>query len=88
LTAYLQGLRNRLSPSGVRVITIKPGFVDTRMTFGRPAMFLVASPEAAARHIVTAIERGKDVTYVPGFWRPVMIAIRAIPEKIFKRMNL
>lgn len=88
LTAYLQGLRNRLSASGVRVITIKPGFVDTRMTFGRPAMFLVASPEAAARRIVTAIERGKDVSYVPGFWRPVMIAIRAIPEKIFKRMNL
>ncbi|MEO8348340.1 MAG: SDR family oxidoreductase [Acidobacteriota bacterium] len=88
LTAYLQGLRNRLSASGVRVITIKPGFVDTRMTFGRPAMFLVASPEAAARRIVAAIERGKDVSYVPGFWRPVMIAIRAIPEKIFKRMNL
>lgn len=88
LTAYLQGLRNRLSASGVRVITIKPGFVDTQMTFGRPGMFLVASPEAAARRIVAAIEGGRDVSYVPGFWRPVMLAIRAIPEKVFKRMKL
>jgi short-subunit dehydrogenase len=88
LTVYLQGLRNRLSRSGVRVITIKPGFVDTQMTFGRPGLFLVTSPEAAARQIVGAILGGKDVRYVPGFWRLIMIAVRAIPERIFKRMKL
>lgn len=88
LTAYLQGLRNRLDRSGVRVVTIKPGFVDTRMTFGRSGMFLVASPEKAGRQIVDAIVKGNDVRYVPGFWRLVMLAIRAIPERVFKRMRL
>ena len=88
LSVFLQGLRNRLFRSGVRVITIKPGFVDTAMTFGRPGMFLVASPESAATHIVEAILKGRDQAYVPGFWRPVMLLIRLIPERIFKRMRL
>ncbi len=88
LTVFLQGLRNRLSRSGVRVTTIKPGFVDTAMTFGRPGMFLVASPEAAARRIVAAVLSGADEAYVPRFWRPVMLLIRMIPEKLFKRMRL
>jgi short-subunit dehydrogenase len=88
LTVFLQGLRNRLSRSDVRVITIKPGFVDTAMTFGRPGMFLVASPEAAARRIVAAVLGGADQAYVPRFWRPVMLLIRIIPEKLFKRMRL
>jgi short-subunit dehydrogenase len=88
LTVFLQGLRNRLFPSGVRVITIKPGFVDTAMTFGRPGMFLVASPESAGRAIVRAIDRGRDVVYVPGFWRAAMLLIRAIPERVFKRLRL
>ncbi len=88
LTAFLQGLRNRLSRSGVRVVTIKPGFVDTAMTFGRPGMFLVASPQAAARRIAAAVLGGAEQAYVPRFWRPVMLLIRMIPEKLFKRMRL
>jgi short-subunit dehydrogenase len=88
LTVFLQGLRNRLSRSGVRVITIKPGFVDTQMTYGRSGLFLVASPRAAAREIVQAILKEKDQAYVPRFWRLVMLLIRLIPEKIFKRLKL
>lgn len=88
LTVFLQGLRNRLFSSGVRVITIKAGFVDTRMTFGRPGLFLVASPESAGGAIVRAIRRGREVVYVPGFWRAVMLLIRAIPERVFKRLRL
>jgi decaprenylphospho-beta-D-erythro-pentofuranosid-2-ulose 2-reductase len=88
LTVFLQGLRNRLFRSGVRVITIKAGFVDTRMTFGRPGMFLVASPERAGRAIARAIGRGRDVVYVPGFWRVAMLVIRSIPERVFKRLRL
>jgi short-subunit dehydrogenase len=87
LTVFLQGLRNRLFRSGVRVITIKPGFVDTGMTYGRPGMFLVASPERAARRIVKAILRGSDQSYVPAFWRPVMFLIRSIPERLGKRLS-
>jgi decaprenylphospho-beta-D-erythro-pentofuranosid-2-ulose 2-reductase len=88
LTVFLQGLRNRLFSSGVTVTTIKPGFVDTQMTWGRPGLFLVASPQTAARRIVAAVLKGEDQAYVPGFWRPVMLLIRLIPEKIFKRMRL
>jgi decaprenylphospho-beta-D-erythro-pentofuranosid-2-ulose 2-reductase len=88
LTVFLQGLRNRLFSSGVSVTTIKPGFVDTQMTWGRPGLFLVASPQAAAKRIVAAVLKGEDQAYVPRFWRPVMLLIRLIPEKIFKRLRL
>jgi decaprenylphospho-beta-D-erythro-pentofuranosid-2-ulose 2-reductase len=88
LSTYLQGLRNRLSRAGVRVITVKPGFVDTRMTFGLPGMFLVAKPERVAKDICRAIRRGQSVLYTPWFWRPIMLIIRTIPEFIFKRMKL
>ena len=88
LTVFLQGLRNRLFRSGVSVITIKPGFVDTQMTYGKPGLFLVASPQAVARLIVEAALKGKDQAYVPRFWRPVMLLLRLIPERIFKRMKL
>jgi decaprenylphospho-beta-D-erythro-pentofuranosid-2-ulose 2-reductase len=87
LTAYLQGLRNRLCRSNVRVITIKPGFVDTRMTYGHPGLFLVASPESVAKGIYKAIAKGKDVVYLPGFWRFIMLIVRSIPEAIFKRLR-
>jgi len=88
LTTYLQGLRNRLHPAGVRVITVKPGFVDTRMTYGLPKLFLVTTPEKVARGIYHAVVRGKDVVYVPGFWRLIMLVIRHIPEALFKRLEL
>ncbi len=88
LSLYLQGLRNRLFPAGVRVITVKPGFVNTKMTYGKEGMFLVAEPEAVARGIVKAIERGADVVYLPFFWRWIMLIIRSIPERVFKRMKL
>ncbi len=88
LNVYLQGLRNRLHPAGVRVLNVKPGFVDTPMTFGRPGLFLVARPEAIGDEIVRALERGREEVYVPWFWRYVMLAVRLIPEPIFKRMKL
>ncbi|NGX43524.1 MAG: NAD-dependent decaprenylphosphoryl-D-2-keto erythropentose reductase [Chlamydiae bacterium] len=85
---YLQGLRNRLYPQGVRVLTIKPGFVDTPMTFGKPGLFLVASPEYVGRKIVKALSKSSDVVYLPGFWRYIMMVINSIPECIFKRLKL
>jgi NAD(P)-dependent dehydrogenase (short-subunit alcohol dehydrogenase family) len=88
LSLFVQGLRNRLAPAGVRVHTIKPGFVDTPMTFGLPGMFLVADPGEIGEHIAAAIERGADVVYVPGFWRWIMLVIRLIPERVFKRLKL
>ena len=88
LSIYLQGLRNRLYPSGVQVLTVKPGFVDTAMTYGQPGMALVAKPEQIARRVVRAIEKGKDTVYTPAFWTLIMFAVRSIPEKVFKRMKM
>ena len=88
LSIYLQGLRNRLFSSGVRVITIKPGFVDTAMTYGMPKLFLVASPQSIGERIVAALGKSADVVYLPWFWRYIMLIIKHIPEPIFKRLKL
>jgi len=88
LSLYLQGLRNRLYPSGVRVITVKPGFVDTAMTYGLPGLFLVAPPQDIGERIVRALGKSVDVVYLPWFWRYIMLIIKHIPEPIFKRMKL
>ncbi|MGO8790921.1 MAG: SDR family oxidoreductase [Terriglobia bacterium] len=87
LTVYLQGLRNRLYHSGVHVITVKPGFVDTRMVFGKGNLPLVASPEAVARDIYYAVKRRRNLVYVPWFWRVIMAIVRAVPEDLFKRLR-
>ena len=88
LSIYLQGLRNRLFPHGVRVITVKPGFVDTAMTYGMPGLFLVASPQAIGERIVGALSKSADIVYLPWFWRYIMLIIKHIPEPIFKRLKL
>ena len=87
--AYLSGLRNRLARKGVHVVTVKPGFVDTKMTAGMNLpKLLTASPERVARAIVAAEARGSDVVYVLPVWRVIMLVIRTLPERVFKRLSL
>jgi short-subunit dehydrogenase len=88
LEAFLEGLRNRLYPHGVGVVTIKPGFVSTPMTAHLKQNFLFAKPEKIADGILSAIEKKKDVVYLPWFWRWILFVIKAIPECIFKRLKL
>jgi decaprenylphospho-beta-D-erythro-pentofuranosid-2-ulose 2-reductase len=90
LTAFLSGLRNRLAPTGIRVVTIKPGFVRTRMTAGmKLPPLLTAEPEEVGKAIFRVAEvRGGDVVYVRPIWRAVMMVIGSIPEPIFKRLRL
>jgi short-subunit dehydrogenase len=87
-TLYLQGLRNRLFKQGVHVMTVKLGFVDTRMTFGMETGIPIASPEQVSRAVVAAADRKVDAFYYPHFWRGIMTVIRAVPEKVFKRLSL
>jgi decaprenylphospho-beta-D-erythro-pentofuranosid-2-ulose 2-reductase len=87
LSAFASGLRNRFYKKGVRVMTVKPGFIDTPMTWGMTSP-LIASREAVAKEIISAMERKKDVIYVPWFWRYIMLIICAIPERVFKRLSL
>ena len=85
---YLSGLRNRLNRSGGHVVTVKPGFVDTGLTWGTPGMFLVTSPDQVARDILRAVDKKRNVIYAPFFWRYIMLIIGHIPEFIFKKMSI
>ena len=89
-TAFLSGLRNRMASAGVRVLTVKPGFVRTRMTAGmKLPPLLTAEAAEVGRAIFTAAEKGgSDVIYVRRIWRPVMMVVGSIPERIFKRLGL
>lgn len=87
-TTYLSGLRNRLTRAGGHVLTVKPGFVDTAMTWGVEGMFLVASPEQIAKAILKAAEKKRNTIYTPFFWRYIMLIIQHIPEPIFKKMSI
>ncbi len=88
LTAFLGGLRNRVDREGVHVLTIKPGPVRTSMTTGMKGSEKFADPDKVAREIARAIDKKQDVLYTPFQWRPIMAVIRAIPERIFKKLNL
>jgi decaprenylphospho-beta-D-erythro-pentofuranosid-2-ulose 2-reductase len=88
LEIFLQGLRNRLYPHGVSVLTIKPGFVSTPMTAHLKKNFLFASPDRVASGILHAIKKEKDVVYLPWFWKWVLCVIKSIPEGVFKRLKL
>ena len=88
-TAFLSGLRARLQRRGVRVITVKPGFVATRMTAGikLPEM-LTAQPEEVAASLDRAMRRQRDVIYVRRIWVIIMALIRAMPESLAKRLRV
>jgi decaprenylphospho-beta-D-erythro-pentofuranosid-2-ulose 2-reductase len=88
LSTFVDGLRNRIDREGVRVMTIKPGPVKTAMTEGMDVKSGMADVDDVAAALVKAIDKGTDVVYVPGKWRVIMAVIRAVPEFIFKKLNL
>lgn len=88
-SAYLSGLRNQLYPFNVNVITVKPGFIKSKMTANitTPAI-LTATPMQVAQTIVKAVAKRKDVVYSLWIWRWIMTVIKLIPEFIFKKLKL
>lgn len=87
-TAFTDGLRNKLFHFGVHVLTIKLGFVDTPMTKEFKKGILWAKAPTVASGIVDAIDKKKDIVYLPFFWRFIMLIIKSIPERFFKRLKL
>ena len=85
--AYLEALRNRVAKLGVKVVTIKPGFVDTAMTRGKEGLFWVISADRAAEIILKKASRGVVTAYVPARWRLVMTIVRSIPSFIFSKLG-
>ncbi len=88
LSTWLEGLRMRMHERGVRVLTVKPGVVDTRMARGRSAGPLRATPEQVAADVVRALRRQGGVLYTPWYWRFIMWVIRALPEPILRRLPI
>ncbi len=89
LTAYLSGLRNRLHKAGVTVMTVKPGFVETKMTQGMPLPpLLTAQPNKVAQDIFQGQKKGRDILYTKWIWKWVMIIVRFLPERLFKRLSI
>ncbi|MBX6323122.1 MAG: SDR family NAD(P)-dependent oxidoreductase [Rhodospirillaceae bacterium] len=86
LHAFVAGLRGRLRPAGVSVTLVKAGYIDTAMSWGRAGRLPVASPQACARACRRAALRGRDTLYFPAFWRFVMLAVRAMPERVFRAL--
>jgi short-subunit dehydrogenase len=87
LATYAEGLRARLYSCGATVTLVKPGFIDTAMTWGLPGLFLVSSPQRCAAAIMRAAQRGSAELYHPSFWRYIMFLIRHIPAFVMKRLS-
>lgn len=88
LNIFLEGLRGRLAKVNVRVVTVKPGLVDTPMTAHLTKGPLFAAPSRVGADIHRAMTRGADTVYTPWFWRGIMAVIKAIPERLFKKVSL
>ena len=88
LHTYLEAIRNRVGRHGVRVLTVKPGFVETPMTEGLSGMFWVVPADKVAEAVLGKARRGRATVYVPARWRYVMWVIRSIPSFLFKRLKV
>ncbi|PKU22759.1 SDR family oxidoreductase [Telmatospirillum siberiense] len=89
LALFMEGLTHRLAGTPVRVLTVKPGLVDTPMTDDMNKNGpLWATPAKVAADIDKAIARGRTVLYTPWFWRPIMLVIRCLPRVLFHRLRL
>jgi short-subunit dehydrogenase len=87
-SAFLSGLRARASRGGVHVVTVKPGFVRTKMTEGMKLIGpLTVEAGVVGDAIFNAVERETDVVYVSGKWRLVMLIIKSLPEAVFKKLK-
>lgn len=87
VSLFLQGMRGRLSDAGVTVLTIKPGLAATPMTAHLKKGPLFASPRAVGQGIYRAMQARKEVVYLPRYWQLIMLIVRAIPERMFKRVK-
>ncbi|NBT30717.1 MAG: SDR family NAD(P)-dependent oxidoreductase [Rhodobacteraceae bacterium] len=85
---YLSGLRNKLGRSGVHVMTVKPGPVDTPMTWGLGKLPFMISPDQVSADINAGLRKKRNVVYTAKIWRLIMFVIRSIPEPIFKKMSI
>ena len=83
MSNYMEGLRQKLSKTSIKIVDIRPGFVDTAMVRGRKGLLGIVSPEKAADGIYRAIQKGKRIAYVPSWWSVVMWFLKRLPEFVY-----
>ena len=88
MDAFFQGLGDSLVGTGVKVMIVRPGFVDTKMTEGMHAAPLSTTPEAVADAIVHGLARGRETVWVPSTLRYVMSVLRHVPRPVFRKLPL
>jgi short-subunit dehydrogenase len=86
LSAFLDGLGLAYADRDVRVVCVKPGFVRTEMTEGLPTPPFAGDPDAVAARALRAMDAGRPVVYAPPIWRLIMLAIRALPRPVVRRL--
>jgi NAD(P)-dependent dehydrogenase (short-subunit alcohol dehydrogenase family) len=87
LTRYLEGLDHRFRAHGLRTVCVKPGFVKTGMTAALPAPPFAGEPDAVAKLVLRAIDRGAPVVYAPRIWSLIMFVIRLLPRYVMRRIG-
>ena len=87
LSHYLEGLDHKFRGEGLKVVTVKPGFVKTGMTDGLPPPPFAGEPVPVAKRVLRAMDRGTPVVYAPGAWRYVMGVIRLLPRAVMRRVK-
>lgn len=87
LSFYLEALDHRFHGDGLRVISVKPGFVETGMTADLDPPPFAGEPETVARDVLAAIDRARPVVYTPGIWRWIMLVIRHLPRAVMRRIG-
>jgi NAD(P)-dependent dehydrogenase (short-subunit alcohol dehydrogenase family) len=87
LSYYLEGLDHRFHGEGLRVVTVKPGFVETSMTAGMDPPPFAGEPDGVARDVLQAVDRRRPLLYTPRPWRWVMLVIRNLPRAVMRRVG-
>ena len=87
LSHYLEGLDHKFRAQGLKTICVKPGFVKTGMTEGLKPPPFAGEPEAVARRVLKAIDKGKPLVYAPAPWRWVMLLIKHLPRFVMRRVD-
>ena len=94
ITVFSQGLRGRLFDSGVHVLTVKPGYVDTPMLrtalgdkYNQVPRFLIGDADKVGYRIYRSAVSKRNIVYVPPIWRLIMAVVCSIPESLFKKIR-
>ncbi len=87
LDAFAQGLGDSLTGTGARVMVVRPGFVDTKMTEGKEPAPFSTTADAVAQAIVEGLRRNREIVWAPAVLRYVFSVMRHLPRPIWRRVS-